>query len=159
MKNQSLTLLLSLALFCTEGYSQIAEPARFTDKVQGQWELTELNASGRIVDYAKYKPCVFSNDQWTIENSNGAHTYALASVTLDKELTEVTLIDTKVKRGFVAVMKLVGDELIIARRGTPIEEQDKIKRDDGILMMAKPESMEPGPNRLVYKFRRQQNTK
>ena len=56
-------------------------------------------------------------------------------------------------------MKLVGDELIIARRGTPIEEQDKIKRDDGILMMAKPESMEPGPNRLVYKFRRQQNTK
>jgi hypothetical protein len=52
-------------------------------------------------------------------------------------------------------MKLDGEELIVARRQLPSDAESKLNRDDGILVMAKPDSIAPGRNTLVYKLRRQ----
>jgi hypothetical protein len=115
---------------------------QFTDSIIGSWEIDEVVAAGRTTSES-YGPSVFTKNSWTVQTRNGDHVYNLKEINGSSNSLEVTFEHSLVQdRSFKAYVSLEDEKLSIVRGlglGNPLPL---------------PDTMNEGPNTLVYKFKR-----
>lgn len=134
-------------------HAQQPEPANapaksLLSKLQGTWRLTEVNFNGRPSLLSAYGPSTFEQDKWTMQTTNGDHVYQLSAVNENAEPAEATFVEKAGKRSFGGLLSLEGDTLTITL-GT-----EWTKDEAGEVHIARPDSLAPGRNKLVYVWKR-----
>ncbi|MGN6544697.1 MAG: hypothetical protein ACTHK7_06595 [Aureliella sp.] len=117
-------------------------------KLQGTWRPIEVNFNGRPSGLSAYGPSTFEQDKWTVQTTNGDHVYQLSAVNENADPAAATFVDKAGKISFVGLLSLEGDTLTIAR-GT-----EWTKDEAGEVHIARPDSLAPGRNKLVYVWKR-----
>ncbi len=117
-------------------------------KLQGAWRPSDVNINGQPSRTSTYGDSRFAGNTWTLQTTNGDHVYELSAINAKADPIEITFTEKDPKRSFIGLLSLDGDTLTITRG------MQFTKGKDGIAQIPRPESLDPGRDRIVYTWKR-----